>query len=314
MSLLHPKLPRNLSRSECLQQRSLATSASRTSINRRLIAFGVSLVLATCATYAAAATAPLKALIVDGQNNHNWRETTPILKKQLEETGLFTVDVATSPAKGQDMSGFKPDFAAYNVVVTNYNGDEWSEATMTAFEKYVADGGGLVIYHAADNAFPKWKAYNEMIGIGGWNDRSEKDGPYVYWKDGKFVRDMTPGLGGSHGPQHPFELVLRDKEHPITKGLPDKFMHTADELYSTLRGPAKNMTVLATAFADPAKNGSGRHEPMLMVIDYGKGRVFHTALGHEGKQLQSKAFIVTFLRGAEWAATGNVTQKVPAGL
>src|SRR5436190_22365276 len=66
-----------------------------------------------------------KALIVDGQNNHNWKGTTPILKKHLEDTGLFTVNVATSPAKGQDMSGFKPDFAAYSVVVSNYNGEAW---------------------------------------------------------------------------------------------------------------------------------------------------------------------------------------------
>jgi uncharacterized protein len=271
------------------------------------VAFGLLVAMA-----AAAVAAPLKALIVDGQNNHKWQETTPVLKRLLEETSLFSADVATTPAKGQDMSGFKPDFAAYNVVVMNYTGDDWPEAAKKALEQYVAGGGGLVIYHAANNAFPKWKEYNEMIAVGGWGGRNEKDGPYMYWKDGKIVRDMSPGPGGTHGPQHPFQIIVREPNHPITQGLPPAFTHSADELYSRLRGPAKNVTVLATAFADPEKKGTGNHEPMLMTIAYGKGRVFHTALGHAGEQLKSVAFIVTFQRGAEWAATGKVTQKVPA--
>ena len=150
-----------------------------------------------------------------------------------------------------------------------------------------------------------------MIGVGGWGGRNEKDGPFLHWKDGKIVRDMTPGRGGTHGPQHPFQLIVREPDHPITKGLPEKFMHSADELYSTLRGPAKNLTVLATAYADPAKRGTGKHEPSLMTITYGKGRIFHTALGHADVQLRSVACIVTYQRGTEWAATGKVTQKVP---
>ena len=269
--------------------------------------------LAVWALMAAAALAapPLRALIVDGQNNHNWKETTPILKRLLEETGLFKVDVATSPGRGQDMSGFKPEFAAYDVVLSNYNGADWPETTRKALEEYVSGGGGLVIYHAADNAFAKWKAYNEMIALGGWGGRSEKDGPYIRWRDGKIVRDMTPGRGGSHGPQHEFQLIVREPNHPITKGLPPVFMHSADELYNRLRGPAKNLTVLGTAFSPKERGGTGEHEPQLMTIAYGQGRVFHTAFGHAGKQLASVAFIATFQRGTEWAATGKVTQKVP---
>jgi type 1 glutamine amidotransferase len=252
-----------------------------------------------------------KALIVDGQNGHDWKSTTPVLKKLLEETGLFAVDVATSPPKGEDMSGFKPDFAAYDVVVSNYQGDPWPEETQQAFVEYVKNGGGLVIYHFACAAFPKWKEYNQIIGLGGWGGRNEKDGPYIRWRDGKAVRDNSPGRGGGHGPMQPFQLVIREADHPIINGLPAQFMHVPDELYGWLRGPAENLTVLATAFAPKAKGGSDEHEPLLFTVTYGKGRVFQNALGHTAKELKSVAFIVPFQRGAEWAASGNVTQKVP---
>ncbi len=261
---------------------------------------------------AAPAAAPYKALIVTGQNGHNWKATTPVLEKLLDQTGLFVVDVATSPAKGQDMSGFAPKFAGYQVVVLNYQGDPWPEPTKQAFVKYVKNGGGVVVYHFALASFPEWKEYNRIIGLGGWGGRSEKSGPYVRWKDGKIVRDNSPGRCGSHGPQQPFQLVVRDAEHPITKGLPPAFMHAADELYGWLRGPAENLTVLATAFAPKEKGGAGEHEPVLFTVRYGKGRVFQECLGHDVPNMKSVAFIVTFQRGAEWAASGQVTQKVPA--
>ncbi|HWB11304.1 MAG TPA: ThuA domain-containing protein [Pirellulales bacterium] len=253
-----------------------------------------------------AAEPPLKALIVDGQNNHNWKATTPLLKKHLEDSGLFSVDVATSPP-GNDLSGFKPDFAAYDVVVSNYNGATWPEETRDAFERYMRDGGGLVVVHAADNAFPDWAAYNEMIGVGGWGGRNEKSGPYLRLRDGQFVRDSSPGGGGSHGTQHAFLVVIRDSKHPITAGLPSSWMHAADELYDRLRGPAHGLSVLATAYSDKAEHGSGEHEPMLMAIEYGKGRVFHTTLGHSPEAMHCVGFIVTLERGAEWAARGKVT-------
>jgi len=264
---------------------------------------------------AVAVAAPWKALIVDGQNAHNWKETTPILKSQLENSGLFAVDVATSPAHGQDMSGFQPNFAAYNLVVLNYQGDDWPADTQKAFVDYVAQGGGVVCYHFAAAAFPKWKEYNEIIGVGGWGNRDEKSGPYLCWRDGKIVRAVDPpGKAGFHGPMQPFDVVIRDSEHPITQGLPKTLHQPNDELYCRLRGPAENVTVLATALAPKDKGGTDEHEPILMTIAYGKGRVFSTLLGHTGKEIQTPTFIVTFLRGAEWAAAGKVTQKPPADL
>ena len=161
-----------------------------------------------------------------------------------------------------------------------------------------------MVVHAADNSFPKWKEFNEMIGLGGWKGRNEKDGPYVYWKDGKIVRDDSKGKGGSHGRPWEYKLVIREKKHPITRGLPTEFLMVKEELYDRLRGPAKNMTVLATAFAE---GGSERHEPVLMTIKYGKGRVFHTVMGHSHTSMGGVAFQETLIRGTEWASTGKVT-------
>ena len=169
-----------------------------------------------------------------------------------------------------------------------------------------------MIVHAADNAFRGWTAFNDMIGVGGWRNRTAADGPHWFIQDGKLVSDPMPPQSGSHGQRLPFAVTARDSDHPILKGLPKVWMHAGDELYATLRGPGRNMTVLATAHSDPANNGTGRDEPILMVLNYGKGRIFHTTMGHDIPALSCVGFITTFQRGTEWAATGAVTQKVPS--
>ena len=254
---------------------------------------------------------PLKALIVDGQNNHAvWPTTTKMMKAYLEASKLFTVDVATAAPQGTDPT-FKPEFSKYAVVISNFGhgAAAWPAETQKAFEDFVRGGGGFVVIHAADNAFPEWPAYNEMIGLGGWGGRTEKDGPYVYTNDqGEVIRDETPGPGGNHGAQWEFPVVIRDREHPITTGMPVEWLHTKDELYDKLRGPARNMKILATAESQV----TGRHEPMIFTVDYGKGRVFHTPMGHAEYSMECVGFITTLLRGTEWAATGKVTIPIPA--
>lgn len=283
---------------------------------RRLCLVACAALAAVCPSPASRAAEPagkLRALIVDGQNNHGvWPKTTQMMKRYLEQTGLFTVDVATTAPQGADPN-FKPNFSQYRVVVSNYNGAPWPAETQQAFVQYVRNGGGVVIVHAANNAFGDWREYNEIIGLGGWGGRNEKSGPYLYFdKDGQLVRDTAAGPGGHHGAQHEFAVVVRDTAHPVTKGMPREWKHVKDELYDFLRGPAQNVQVLATAYADPAQGGSGRHEPMIFTVTFGKGRVLHTPMGHGDYSCACAGFIATLQRGAEWAATGQVTQPLPA--
>lgn len=267
--------------------------------------------------YTVSARKPIKTLLITGQNNHNWQVSHVVLKQILENSGRFDVDFVISPEQGKDMSGFVLDFSPYQLVVLDYNGDSWPEETNRRFLEYVQNGGGVVIYHAADNAFSKWPEFNRICALGGWEGRNENSGPYVYWKDGKLVKDSSAGPGGSHGRQHEYVLNGRDKVHPVVKGLPLKWRHAKDELYDRMRGPGNIRDILYTAYSDKETNGSGREEPLVFTVDYGNARIFHTMLGHAGATtedniaMQCTGFQVLLLRGAEWAATGKVTQKVP---
>jgi hypothetical protein len=259
----------------------------------------------------------IPVMILDGESGgpyHDWRHITPVLAKMLDETGLFAVSVVTAPPAGADFSGFSPDFAKARAIVMNYDApdERWPASLKASFEEYMKGGGGLVAVHAADNAFAGWTAFNEMIGVGGWRNRNEQTGPYWFYRDNALASDASAGRAGSHGRRVPFQVTVRDSNHPITRGLPKVWMHQGDELYARLRGPGRNMTVLATAYSDPDNAGSGRDEPQLMVLTWGKGRIFHTTWGHDIPALSSTDFVVTLQRGTEWAATGQVTQKVPS--
>ncbi|MEO0509265.1 MAG: ThuA domain-containing protein [Verrucomicrobiota bacterium] len=303
----------------------------------------VTLIFALALFASGTSTAKMKALILDGQNNHViWPKSTMMMKQYLEETGLFEVDInrmrytwrgekresSWLPKAGLKMEtsdlpnpkedpDFTPAFDQYDVVVSNlgFKTANWPEATQRTFEDYVKNGGGFISVHAANNAWANWKEFNLMTGIGGWGGRKGNTPGqiYIYYNDaGELVRDAKPGRKvGAHGPSHEFPVTVRVADHPITKGMPEVWLHSKDECWALLRGPAENMTVLATAKDQTDKAPTDRHEPVLMVVDYGKGRVVNTVLGHDTEAFEGVGFITILVRSAEWAATGKVTTPIP---
>jgi len=231
--------------------------------------------------HAESAPKPRRVLLITGENNHNWRETSPHLDQFLEATGRFTVDVTDAPAT---FLADRDRMWQYDVYLLNYNGKRWGPDADANFLEAVRSGKGVSVIHAANNAFSGWAEYDKIIGIG--------------WR-----------AGAGHGAYHEFPVKFVVKDHPITKGLPDMTQHP-DELYHRLAvTPGEEMTILATAFADPAKGGTGKDEPMALVKTYGRGRVFHTPMGHDLRAMQDPAFMLLVARGTEWAATGKVTIK-----
>jgi len=237
----------------------------------------------------------IQVLIITGQNVHDWRGTTPVLKEVLEATGRFEVRV------NEEFRGAGPEtLAPYDLVVVNYYNrgaqDRWGDRANSAVEECVRAGKGLVIYHLSLGAFDGWTEYEKMSG-GNWRPNN-----------------------GHHSARHDFTVDIKDADHPITKGL-KSFPVPGDELYANLRWQSEaSYHVLATAYDDHALYnervrqpipGPGLHQPILWTTSYGKGRVFVTTLGHGPDEARGQGFGVTFARGAEWAATGGVTLPVP---
>ena len=263
-------------------------------------------------TPAQAGAKKLRVVIIDGQNNHNWRATTPVMKKALEDSGRFTVDVSSN-LRPNDKPGsvrtvdFPPNLTKYDVVVSNYNGRSWPEEFNKQLDTLLKEGKiGLVIVHAANNSFGGWVEYNRMIGMG-W--RNAKYGERLKLDDkGKEIR-VPKGQDQNSGHRYSgnFSIIVRDAKHPITKGMPREWMHARDELYDNMRGPIENVHLLATAYS----KGTKYHEPMIWTVSYGKGRVFHTPMGHSDNSMRCVGFQTTLQRGTEWAASGEVTIPIP---
>ncbi|HTS29570.1 MAG TPA: ThuA domain-containing protein [Bryobacteraceae bacterium] len=250
-------------------------------------------------------------LIVDGISNHDWRTATRELKAILIASGRFTVDVSTTPAADAAPSAWDawhPDFRQYRAVVNNFNGGHtpagirWPARVEQALEQYVRGGGGLVIYHAANNAFLKWRAYNDMIGLG-WREKSFGPGLMVS-ACGAVVRvPAGTGLDPGHGPRHDFEVHVLDPRHAITQGLPRVWLQPSEQLTHGQHGPAEGLTILTYA----ASEISQQNEPMDWVRTYGKGRVYTTMLGHTWQNepnpnLQCPEFRKLLAQAVEWTA------------
>ncbi len=232
---------------------------------------------------------PIRTLLVSGANNHDWQWTAPEIARTLTETGRFVVTTTNTPAK--DLVDAPRALAAgeLQLIVLDYNGPRWGAAAEAAFVQVVQAGVGVTVLHAANNAFTGWADYERLVGL--------------LWRDGT-----------GHGAYHPFDVNVVDRHHPITHGMADMRLHP-DELYHRLvLAKGAEFRVLLSAFSEPKTGGTGRHEPMATVSTFGKGRVFHTPLGHvwTGVPASRATWADPQLRrlvarGSEWAATGTVT-------
>ena len=267
---------------------------------RSLIAACVAIVLGLAVPAATAqdAKSSSKVLIITGDHGHNWKETTPYLKNLLTQAGL-DVTVTETPAK--DLTS--DNLAKFDVLLLNYKDTKnatpdttWTDENKKAFDDAVKGGKGLVVYHHASSAFIKkddpWTKQFETITAGGWRAQ------------------------GFHGKRHEYDVTVKEVDHPITKGLPGTYPHSNDELYQNSLVP-EGATVLATAWSEPSKDpkNTGKHEPMVWVTTYGKGRVANNALGHDVPAMEkSPIFQALIVRCVEWAATGDAKSQPPKEL
>ena len=275
-------------------------------------------IVASALTVANAAERPVKVLIIGGQNNHDWKKSTPFMKQVLDKSGHFAASIHNAPPQGApqaDWDAWQPDFRQFDCVVLDYNGQMWPERVKKDFVDYVRGGGGVLVIHAANNAFGGWKEYEQAIGLL-WRGRDYGASLYVD-DDGKVVREERgQGRGMGHGGQYDWKMTVRDPEHPITRGMPIHWMHKKDELYHGQRGPAENVHILITAYSDPApgRGGTGKNEPMVFWVPYGKGKVVSNLMGHVGSldPMKCVGFKVVLCRACEWLATGKCTVPIPA--
>jgi len=268
----------------------------------------------------AGAAEKLKALIVTGQNNHDWTRTTPMIQKILEDSGRFQVTVSTTPpdkAPDDAWAAWKPKFEGQDVVVSDYNGKMWPEKVKADFTAHVRKGGGVVLVHAANNSFGGWTEFEEMTGLL-WRDAKYGERVYLNEKLEEVRVPKGEGPGAGHGKQHAFQMTTVDTENPIFKGMPKVWMHQEDELYHGQRGPAKDMHILAAAFSSTESGGTGVYEPMVWWIPFGTGKVVTILPGHlwSGQKVPPSAydcvgFRTLLQRSSEWAATGKVSIPVP---
>lgn len=243
---------------------------------------------------------PIQTLIITGQDKHPWREATPYLRGLLDQTGRFEVRV-TEEFRGATLETLLP----YDLVILVYSDEKlaiqkWSSQTRDALTSFVSSGRGLVIYHHSAASFQDWPEFGNLAGC--------------VWRTGE----------SHHSPVHDYKVEIRDEQHPIMRGMPS-FMAKTDELYAGLKCETANpIHVLATGWDDHSlyvpkpreimPTGPSRDEPLLWTLNYGAGRVFATMLGNDMRAVHTAGFISTFVRGAEWAATTNVTIPLPPEL
>lgn len=266
---------------------------------------------------------PIKVLIVDGMSNHSWQQTTRIVKAIYALGGFFSVDVSTAPAvsTASAWQAWQPKFMDYEVVLMNYNSGDvvgslnWPRDKQTQLEEFVKGGGGLYALHAANNSFPEWPEYNNMIATG-W--RRKDFGFALKVENSGAVTRIPAGTGDNTGHGNRADAAIRILErHPINKGYPAAYLSSSLEIYQYARGPAANCKVLSYAYDGPASGNTLINWPIELLVEYGQGQVYNATPGHvwAGETLPNAvrdiSFQTTLIRATEWLARKEVLYPVP---
>lgn len=277
---------------------------------------------------ASAAGRKIRVLIVDGFSNHDWPQTTAMLRGLLEATKDFTVSVSTAPQEtdAARWAAWRPRFADYDVVIQTCNDNggngllegvspkpRWPQAVKQDFVDFVRKGGGVYIFHAAENAFVGWKEYERMVGLC-WRDAGYGTAVRVS-EEGRIVR-IPPGEGGGtgHGARSDVLVTLLGDD-PIHAGMPRTWLSPDMEVYYYARGPAERLHVLA--YARDSKPGQGMLWPVEWTTTYGQGRVYVSTYGHVWKGdvqpagLRCAAVQTIIPRALQWLARRPVTFPLP---
>ncbi len=226
---------------------------------------------------AAEAIHKIRVLLVTGDDvspAHNWAEVSQAIKETLLSAGRFEVRVCEDAGVLDSATSL----ARYDLVfldLFNANTPTLSDAAKEHLVEFVKGGKGLVVSHLSSASFKEWDEFHKMCGR--------------YWVMGK----------SGHGPRGVFRAHIANKEHPVTQGLED--FEADDELYSKLQGDGP-VNVLVEADSPWSK----KTEPLVFTAEYGQGRVFHDALGHDAKAIRNPSGQKLLQRGCEWAATGKV--------
>lgn len=155
--------------------------------------------------------------------------------------------------------------AGYDALILYANIDRIEPREAKALLDYVAGGGGFVPLHCASFCFRNVPEVIALIGA-------------------QFQRHGT----GT------FDTKVVAPDHPIMKGL-EPFT-TWDETYVHEKHNEKDRTVLQVR-----AEGNGQ-EPWTWVRTHGKGRVFYTAYGHDGRTWSQPGFHALVERGIRWAS------------
>jgi len=221
-----------------------------------------------------------RILIITGEDGHKWRETTPILKAQIEQDSRMHVEVLDDLKKLETT-----DLSPYAALILHFKNDDPNIPGRSAFDalsNYVRKGGGLVIVHYASCAFNEFG--DDYRALAGRSCPTKKE-----WKRNPLPRQMR-----GHDPFGQFTVHIVRHDHPITQGLVD--FETTDELYTYLAGETPINTL-----AEATSKVDGNVYPMAFTLMVGEGRVFHIPLGHN-QSIGLPGTAQLLRRGTAWVA------------